>query len=161
MKNFLLTGLFILIFSGCSAVEVSTDEDFPDNSDGSVTISLFGLKNYTDTPQAGMRAANIIEGVLLAKGYKVVTNISDAYRNATLEEQIAFADKKGTRYLMTGGVSEWRYKTGIDGEPAVSLQCKLIEVSSGDVVWSATGADNSWGRASIGTVAQELIESLL
>ncbi len=124
-----------------------------------VTISVFALKNYTDTPQAGMRAANIIEGILLAKGYTVTSHVSEKSYN--LDKALEIAKDDGSKYLLRGGVSEWRYKTGIDGEPAVSIQTTILKAKKAKVVWSATGSDSDWGNSSIGTTAHDLLELML
>lgn len=141
-------------------MKIATDSDIPSES-FSKKIVLYALENYTDTPQAGMRASNIAEGVLLARGFDIENQIDADFLNMSLENRIAKAQSSNSDYILVGGVSEWRYKTGIDGEPAVSLQFKLIDVRSAKVVWSATGSDNSWGNASIGTTAQALIESMI
>lgn len=62
---------------------------------------------------------------------------------------------------MYGGVSEWRYKTGIDGEAAVSLMLSLVDLKTSQVVWSATASDTSWSNSSLGTLAQNLIQKML
>lgn len=157
---FFLLLLAPIFFSGCSQTQIASSAMMP-TVDRSQKVALYALENYTDTPRAGMRAANIAEGVLLAKGYQVNNRMNDATRLMTPQQKISDARRHNSRYLFTGGVSEWRYKTGIDGEPAISLQFKLIDVHSGRVVWSATGSDSSWGNASIGTVSQGLITSML
>ncbi|OQX60535.1 MAG: hypothetical protein B5M52_00165, partial [Helicobacteraceae bacterium 4484_230] len=147
---------------GCSHVQVSSSSPIP-SIEKAGSISLYALDNYTDTPRAGMRAANIAEGVMLARGYRVnnkIDTVADASGH-TLSQKLQEAKKSGDKYILTGGVSEWRYKTGIDGEPAVSLHLKFIDVDSGEVAWSTTGSDSSWGNTSIGVVAQELITSML
>jgi hypothetical protein len=123
-----------------------------------IKISLFRLKNYTDTPQAGMRAANILEGILISKGYKIVSHINDKVPSIKKAKKISKKDK--SKYFMYGGVSEWRYKTGIDGEPAVSLQLTLYKTKKAKKVWNATGANSDWGNGSIGETAQHLIEEM-
>ncbi len=124
-----------------------------------VTISLFKLDNYTDTPRAGMRASNIVEGILLAKGYNVTSHSSGELKSLKKAKKIAKQDK--SKYFLVGGVSEWRYKTGIDGEPAVSIKCSLYKTKGTKLVWSATGADSDWGNGSIGLTAQNLIQQLM
>ena len=160
MKYFLPLVFGFLLFSGCSRVQIATENDIPQES-FSRKIVVYALENYTDTPQAGMRAANIAEGVLLARGFHVENRIDGVSLDMPLDEKIEDAKKSNSSYIFIGGVSEWRYKTGIDGEPAVSLQFKLIDVDTKKVVWSATGSDNDWGNASIGTTAQSLIESMI
>ena len=65
-----------------------------------------------------------------------------------------------TRYYISGNINEWRYKTGIDGEPAVSFRLALYDTKSGKLIWSGIGANNVWGKGSIGTTAQSLIEEM-
>jgi polysaccharide biosynthesis protein PelC len=154
-----------LLLTGCSQF-IKVDNPLPPkttitstHAKEATTISLFALNNYTDTPDAGLRASNLIYGVLLAKGYHVVQHTTTG--SFKLQEAMATAQTDNAQYIMYGGVSEWRYKTGIDGEPAVSLQCSLVDIKTGKVVWSATASSNSWGNASVGTTAQKLIESML
>jgi len=132
----------------------ATDEQKQD-----ITITLFRLNNYTDTPRAGLRASNILEGLLLSKGYVVTSHFSKKTPSMNKAKKIAKGD--GSKYFIYGGVSEWRYKTGIDGEPAVSLQTSLYKTENSQLVWSATGADSDWGNASIGTTAQDLLLEML
>jgi len=169
MKIIILVG-FMLLLLGCSSKTlVNTYESLPDlskyeNQDkkgnkGEMSVSLFSLNNYTDTPRAGMRSANIIEGILLTKGFKVINHFKIDASKLTDVKNISKNDK--SMYYLIGGVSEWRYKTGIDGEPAVSIQCSMYETKTDKLVWSATGADSDWGNGSIGTTAQNLLEDMM
>ena len=161
--------LLLTIFSGCStSALIVTGSTLPaiyvDNNTTQevkrdITISLFRLNNYTDTPRAGMRAANIVEGILLAKEYKVTNHFIQKTPSRKQAQQLALQD--GSQYFMYGGVSEWRYKTGIDGEPAVSIQLSLYKTEDAKLVWSATGADSDWGNSSIGTLTQKLLIKMM
>ena len=166
--KFMFLGALILVMSGCSTSSLTTtqeimpvvyEDDGEEQIKNDITVSLFRLHNYTDTPRAGMRASNIIEGVLYAKGYNVKSHIKQ--KVTTLKKARKMAKEDGSKYFMYGGVSEWRYKTGIDGEPAVSLQLSLYKTKNKKLVWSATAADSDWGNASIGTTAQDLIEEMM
>jgi hypothetical protein len=64
------------------------------------------------------------------------------------------------RYAMTGGVSEWRYKTGIDGEPAVSKHHSMYACHEQNVIWSATASSNDAWKSSVGTTAQAIVEKM-
>lgn len=164
-----LSILVLAIFSACSTSSlIATNKALPpvyvENNEThevkrDIKISLYRLNNYTDTPRAGMRAANIVEGILLAKEYKVANHFSK--KTPSLKKAKKIAKEDGSKYFMYGGVSEWRYKTGIDGEPAVSLQLSLYKTKNGKLVWSATGADSDWGNSSIGTTAQELLIDMM
>ncbi len=150
----------LLFLAGCGQSQVSSIQPIS-SIDRSQVITLYALENYTDTPRAGMRASNIIEGLLLAKGYQVDNQINKNTQKMTQAQKREDARTRNNRYIFIGGVSEWRYKTGIDGEPAVSLQFKLIDLKTDTVKWSAVASDSSWGNASIGTVAQDLISDML
>lgn len=58
-------------------------------------------------------------------------------------------------------MSEWRYKVGVDGEPAVGITLQVIDVPSGNVIWSATGSRTGWSRDAVSAVAQKLLRELL
>jgi nucleotide-binding universal stress UspA family protein len=74
---------------------------------------------------------------------------------------LAWARGAGARYAVAGAVDEWRYKVGIDGEPAVGLTLQVIDVASGDVLWSGAGGKTGWSREALSGVAQKLIRQLL
>jgi TolB-like protein len=146
----------------CSTISSSvtrTSTPFPHLHQQNATIALFSFDNYTDTPQAGKRAANLVDGILSTKGYTTHSHIND--ETMTFTQKHALAKSIKARYFITGGISEWRYKTGIDGEPAVSLTMKLIDTKSGRTLWSSAASSSNWGNASIGTTAQEILESIL
>ena len=124
-----------------------------------IPISLFRLQNFTDTPRAGMRASNLIEGILRSKGYIVISHVNE--KKYSFKKAYRQAKNDDSKYFFFGGVSEWRYKTGIDGEPAVSLQLSLYKTKNKKLVWSATGSNSDWGNGSIGTTAQSLMLNMM
>ena len=62
---------------------------------------------------------------------------------------------------MSGSVEEWRYKVGVDGEPAVGLSYTVVDLDSGAVVYSAAGGKSGWSREALSAVAQKLARELL
>ena len=168
MKKSILLVMVALLAVGCSAV-INSQNNLPavyqENKETreeikkDIVIAIFKLHNYTDTPRAGKRAANIVEGILLSEEYVVKNHIDKIDR--TLQEMQSEAQREGAEYFLTGGVSEWRYKTGIDGEPAVSLKLVLYKTADLKIVWSATGSESDWGISSVGTVAQKLIQKMI
>ncbi|MBD3796511.1 MAG: hypothetical protein IE887_02025 [Campylobacterales bacterium] len=167
LKNIVLV-IFAILFAGCTNnVLVTTPENLPaaykdvngKQLQNDTAIALFCLENFTDTPRAGMRAANILEGLLKAKGYKVVSHVND--KTYSFKKAAKQAMDDNAQYFIYGGVSEWRYKTGIDGEPAVSIQLSLYKTDNQKLIWSATGSDSDWGNGSIGTTAQALLMKMI
>lgn len=167
--RFILFPLFsVLLLSGCSNLVVATQKKLPPvykdinethQLKQDIPVSVFRLQNFTDTPMAGLRAANIVEGVLKAKGYRVISHASK--KEYTLKKAANKAKEDGSTYFLYGGVSEWRYKTGIDGEPAVSLQLSMYKTKNKKLVWSATGSASDWGLSSVGSTAQSLIIDMM
>jgi len=168
LKSFLFIAIGLFI-AGCSSnIIVTTVKGLPqvyeDVNDTyqkkrDISVSVFRLQNFTDTPRAGMRASNIVEGILKSKGYRVISHVNE--KKYSLKKAYKKAKNDDSKYFLYGGVSEWRYKTGIDGEPAVSIQLSLYKTKNKKLVWSATGSDNDWGNGSIGTTAQLLILEMI
>jgi len=122
-------------------------------------IVILPLKNNTETIYAGKRVASIIRNVLQTKGYDVVYIETKDDENIDIDRYKELAKSNGD-YILIGEVNEFRYKTGIDGEPAVNISLNLIDLKSDKVVWSAVGSKTGWGHESITTIGQKLINEL-
>ena len=131
---------------------------------------ILPMANHTETPQAGLRAEVILESLLRQRGVQTLVRSPSAPaadltgelpdRKAQQDAQRWAADQ-GIRYALTGAVDEWRYKVGVDGEPAVGLVLQVIDLTSGDVVWTATGAKSGWSREALSAVGQKLMRDML
>lgn len=143
---------------GCGSERISIARPFALPAEKSVAV--YALKNYTVTPQAGKKAANLIAALLRNKGYRVVERVDSAASEGTQAQKRTDAARVGARYLIDGAVNEWRYKTGIDGEPAVSLTVRLVDTATHQTLWSGAASQSSYGTDSLGVVAQNLVEKL-
>jgi hypothetical protein len=132
--------------------------------------ALLPIVNHTDVPQAGMRAEAITEGVLRARGVTTLLRYPPALNPEALfepaerkaqDEARKWARGEGARYAVYGAVDEWRYKVGVDGEPAVGLALTILDLQSGEVVWSAVGAKSGWSREALAGVAQKLVRQMI
>lgn len=128
-------------------------------------ICVLPLENLTETPLAGRRVASILEGILRAKGFKVESRILELeerdYSAKEISRLMAEIKEKGIRYVFSGSVNEYRYKTGIDGEPAVSVSISLYDLHEDKIIWSSTGGATGWSYESLGTVTQKLVNKLV
>ena len=155
---------FIILFlSGCSALSYNAHQGKLDKNQ---KIVVDAFLNYTETPMAGYRAASIMDAALLHRGFKSnirYSMISDENSNVEIPflERIQKAKDAGASLLATGEVIEWRYKTGIDGEPAVSLVIRVYDTQTAEVIFSSTGSKNGLGYSSIGIVANDVINEML
>jgi len=138
--------------------------------DTSAKWALLPIANHTDTPQAGLAAEAITEHLLRARGIGDLDHYPSTLSRDTLfepaergvvEEARKWARDKGIRYGVTGVVEEWRYKVGIDGEPAVGVTLQVINLEDGRVLYSASGAKSGWSRESLAGVANKLLQSLV
>ena len=131
---------------------------------------LLPIANHTETPQAGLRAEAIAETALRALGVRQLERYPAALNPEGLlepaerkvaEEAMKWAKSREARYGLTGAVEEWRYKVGVDGEPAVGLTLSVVDLQSGAVVYSAAGGKSGWSREALSAVAQKLVKELL
>lgn len=163
---FRLWPLALLWLAACTTVDIGP----PPAIDRGAKWVLLPIMNHTETPQAGLRAEAIIDGVLRANGVRELRRYPAGLNNESLFEPLdrkqldaalAWAKGAGARYAVAGAVDEWRYKVGIDGEPAVGVALNVIDVASGEILWSGAGGKTGWSRESLSGVAQRLIRQLL
>jgi TolB-like protein len=162
-----LCGATLLIaVSACSTVDIGPQPTLDTNAQW----ALLPFANHTETPQAGLRAESISENVLRANGVARIQHYPAALNTETLFEPmdrkqsdaaLEWARGEHLKYALTGSVDEWRYKVGIDGEPAIGMTLQLIDVASGDVLWAASGAKSGWSREALSAVAQKLSRKML
>jgi TolB-like protein len=130
---------------------------------------MLPIVNNTDTPQAGLSAEALVEhqmrrrGVTALQHYPVALSRDSLFEpteRKVVDEAQQWARDQGARFAVTGSVQEWRYKVGIDGEPAVGVTLKVLDLSTGQVVWSVSGARSGWSRQALSAVAQSLLTEM-
>ena len=166
MRIGLLLLLALATLAGCSVIDrVRTAP-----TDLGARWALLPIANHTETPQAGLRAEAITETVLRSIGVKDLERYPAALNADTLlepaerkiaEQALVWAKGREARYALSGAVEEWRYKVGVDGEPAVGLTLSVVDLRSGAVVYSASGGKSGWSREALSAVAQKLVRELL
>jgi hypothetical protein len=168
--NRLLRGAVLaaaLALGGCSAVHVQPG---PTDLNPDAGWALLPIMNYTQTPQAGLSAESILGSLARGGGirgmrrYPAGLNAESLFEPAerdALEQALRWARDAGLRYGIAGSVDEWRYKVGVDGEPAVGITLQVIDIETGEVLWSATGSKSGWSREALSAVAHKLIAELI
>ena len=163
----LLPTLAALALGACSATLQSTPGVALDRAQSWV---LLPLVNNTETAQAALSAEAMLEPLLQAQGIhdlKIYPNtvVQDSLFEPTerkvVDEALRWAKAQGARYGLSGSVQEWRYKAGIDGEPVVGVTLRVIDLASGNVLWSVTGSQSGWGRDALSGTAQTLLTQML
>lgn len=160
------SALVLCALAACSTVDRGRAPALQANAEWTV----LPFANHTETPMAGNRAESVAESLLHARGVgKVKRYTSTAQQEALFdagdtkrqEQALAWAREQGVRYALAGTVDEWRYKVGVDGEPAAGITLQIIDVQSGDILWSGAGGKSGWSREALSAVAQKLIRELL
>ena len=130
---------------------------------------MLPIVNNTDTPQAGLSAEALVEHQMRRRGVTTLQHYPVALSRDTLfepterkvvDEAQQWARDQGARFAVMGSVQEWRYKVGIDGEPAVGVTLKVLDLSTGQIVWSVSGAKSGWSRQALSAVAQSLLAEM-
>jgi hypothetical protein len=129
---------------------------------------LLPLVNYSQAPQAGERAEQILYSVLARQGLtpapyprassEELPLLDDGER---LQQALQWARQRGASYAISGSVEEWQYKSGLDGEPAIGITLKVIEPASGQILWTASSARAGWSRESLAGAGQRVLEALV
>lgn len=161
----LLAASLIMFLSACSTL----DQSAPPALERQASWVVLPFANNTETPLAGNRAEAIAQALLQAQGVGAVARAPVKQQDtlfgndsgASSGDAMAWAREHQVRYALAGSVEEWRYKVGVDGEPAVGVTLHIVDVADGKTLWSGSGAQSGWSREALSGVAQKLIRKLL
>ena len=133
-------------------------------------VAMLPVANFTDVPQAGLRVEALLEPSLRQAGLRQLavyppelnpeTLFEPGERKAQAEAE-KWARGQGMRYVVSAAVNEWRYKVGVDGEPAVGLMVQVKDLTTGRVVYSSAGGRTGGSRESLAAVGQQLAAELV
>ncbi len=159
--------LLAVMLSSCTIINHSPALYVPPHT----RWAVLPFANNTETPQAGKRATAMVSGILRAGGVSPLyvyeskeslkTMLSNPQTSTSMRKALAWARSRRVDYAVAGTVNEWRYKVGIDGEPAVSLTMFLVDMHDGHVIWSSVGSRTGGSRSGLGVVSQGLMNYML
>jgi hypothetical protein len=163
----LLLLLAVMILPGCTTLkQTEHGKAIP----GDKEWALLPFINNTETPYAAERVEAITQALLYAGGIQKVTMAPVEMKDEELlpdrgskryQKGLEWARKQGIRYAVTGTVTEWRYKVGLDGEPVAGMTLQVMELPDGKVLWSGSAGRSGWSRDAVSSVAQQLLQSLV
>ncbi|SHK16720.1 hypothetical protein [Thermocrinis minervae] len=151
--------LFLVLLTSCATVinreaSISLPKD--------KTYYLLPFVNYTESPKAGMKVQSIVAGVLQSKGYKVVLVPTEEELTDEKKLEELYTKTKGKKGIaVLGTVNEWRYKTGIDGEPAVSITLRFVDMETDKPINSMVLSRSGWSYESLGVVTQRILNKAI
>lgn len=132
---------------------------------------ILPFQNLAETPRAGERVESILHSILKNEEVmqlslypkdnteNLALFINDDKRLAAAKE---WAKENDFRYAITGSVQEWRYKTGLDGEPAVGITLNLIDLQNKDtLLWTATASRTGWGAENLTRTTVKVLNAMI
>ena len=151
----ILTLIILLIFTGCVRESYNiSNQKIPTD------VEIIPFVNLTQTPMAGYKVASIVNGVMKTKGYNVKL-FGFSGEEYTPEEINTLLNKADKRYIITGYVNEYRYRTGIDGEPASSVTIKVYDKKEHKYIYTSTFSITGDTYNSLGVITQEAINNVI
>lgn len=161
---FIISSIFL---TSCSVIDVQKSAPLS----SSERWMVLPFQNYSQTPRAGEQVEGMVATLFRIRG---IPNIEmyqpqdeehgswlDFNDRKRQEKALLLAMKHNASYAITGSVDEWQYKLGVGSEPVVGLTIRVIEVPSGTIVWSASGAQSGWSTGSLSGTAQKLLRELI
>ena len=165
----LITPLFaagLLALNGCATLSATRSPGV----DLKAAWVLLPSVNNTETPQAGARLDSLTASLLRVHGVQNLTlypatrggdALLDPADRAAQEKAMNWAKEQQAKYAVAASVDEWRYKVGLDGEPAAGITLSITDLGSGQVIWSGSAARTGWSREAVSGVAQKVVNQLL
>jgi len=126
--------------------------------------------NSTSTPYAGERVQQQLAALLGTQGLRHVLlapapgdNGPLPIGNGTAGERQAlnWARQHAARYVLEGSVDEWDYKVGLDGQPAVGVTLRLLDLQSGEIIWSGAASASGGSREGLAVLSERTLSGLL
>lgn len=146
----LLLVVFSAFVSGCAAHYETNHLAEMHTPDEAIVLAVMPFQGVSEAPGSGLIVADILANQLYALGkYVLVTPELVAARMANQEGEILppkeVGQLVGAPYLLTGRVTEYTYTSGVGEHPVVGITARLIDASTGSVLWSATRARTGGG----------------
>ena len=164
--RFLFASLSVVLLAGCASSEVRQGGSrVPMGGVGRVFLAP--IHNATPDETAGRAVTELAATTLLAHGVPLAQTEDGLNRSrALLEEGKAaqipeLARSLECTHVLFGTVTEYRYKSDLDGSPIVSITMRLVDVADGSTVWQGTSTKMTQYFGSLSRTAQDAMESLI
>ncbi|MFT4901310.1 MAG: hypothetical protein ACI81V_000580 [Lentimonas sp.] len=163
-----LTGLLILLslLSGCATL--SQYGGSARNLDiKAIKVILPKFENATEDEYASVAMTQITASALLAHGYELYqtedfkTRLQTSQAPEPLGSYKLMADEVGAQYVLLGVVHEYRYKTDLDGDPAVGVTLRMVEIDTGRTVWQGTSSNVGFINSSLTAAGQKVARKIV
>ena len=129
-----------------------------------VRIYLGPFQNATTDENAARSLAELTSAALAARGIPVMgTEGSTTNKTAATDagDTLRLAREAQATHLLTGTVHEYRYKSDLNGDPAVGLSLRLIDLKDGRTIWQGSSSQVGIAFASLTSTAQKAVHKLI
>lgn len=138
----------MLFLAGCAGESVTRYASPSLGSGAARSVAVLPLANLTTHPNAGQILGEMLHAELRGipsfslrdntEAWAELTPPDQDIEEAALGLRARQAGKKlGVDAVVYGSVTEYRYKRGLDEEPAVGVAVRLMDVSTGEVLFTA------------------------
>lgn len=167
IRTLVLAAVVVSGLAACASVSIQAPASAA--LDKQADVAVLVLANNTSTPYAGQRVQQQLAALLSAHGAgKVQIQASDASGQLPVGDDaqdpakaLAWARSSHASYALAGSVNEWRYKIGLDGQPAVGFTLRLIDLGTGQTVWSGTASASGDSREGLAALSQHVLDQLV
>ncbi|MBT5706513.1 MAG: hypothetical protein HOI66_09345 [Verrucomicrobia bacterium] len=154
------------ISSGCATRVVDGDSVTLDSSE-KIRLLMPPFFNATNDDHAGRALSELTGSALVDRGIPLYQ--TEELLLSTQEETAAGPDGRyqelantvGATHLLIGTVHEYRYKTDLDGDPAVGITIRIVDARDGRTVWQGSSSNIGYAFASVTSASQRAVRRLV
>lgn len=148
IRNMLATALcasVLALASGCANKYARNHMAADQSCAETPVVAVMPFQGVSESPGSGLIVADVLANELYALGGFILVTPEELAARASKREGEVLSPAEtgrmvGARYIITGRVTEYTYKSGVGEQPAVGITARLIECDTGRVKWSATRA---------------------
>ena len=164
--GFLFAPLLAVVLSGCASSEVRQGGSRAPMG-GVGRVFLAPMHNATPDETAGRAVTELAATSLLAHGVPLAQTEDGLNRSRALAEEgkaaqiVELARSLQCTHVLLGTVTEYRYKSDLDGSPIVSITMRLVDAADGSTAWQGTSTKMTQYFGSLSRTAQDAMDSLI
>ncbi len=161
----ILTSCLLLLTAGCATTV--TDGNQAASNVSVARLLLPPFVNATDDEHASRALTEMTGSALVEAGMPLFQTEETLIRSSGDKAQgpdgryAEVARTVGATHLLIGTVHEYRYKTDLDGDPAVGITLRLVEAATGQTIWQGTSGNVGYAFASVTSAGQKAVRALV
>lgn len=165
MSRLLILFASLFFSAGCATVVHQGNQSPHAHSVTRVLLPPFF--NATDDEHASRALTEMTGSALVEAGIPLFQTEETLIKSAADKAQgpdgryAELARQMGASHLVIGTVHEYRYKTDLDGDPAVGITLRLVDASTGETLWQGSSGNVGYAFASLTSASQKAVNALV